>query len=124
MDPVLSSCGVVRLAHSAKQAQKTDDEATGAASPACAYAKPGASTEGAHNMVLAYMDVRSVTPTVGSPEMKWNQTMLETLLGKNHSDPRDSAQLFDGFLMIGITWFDNKQFYLGGANWTRKEDWV
>jgi hypothetical protein len=69
------------------------------------------------------MDVRSVTPT-GSPEMKWNQTMFETLLGKNHSDPRDSAQLFDGFLMIGITWFDNKQFYPGGANWTRKEDWV
>lgn len=108
--------------HSSKQAQKTDDEAPGAAGPVCENAKPGDNTGGAHNMVLAYMDVRSVTP--GNAEMKWNQTMFETLLGENHSDPTASAPLFDGFLMIGISWFDNKQFYPGGANYTVKQDWV
>jgi hypothetical protein len=109
--------------HSARQAQKTDDDTPGAAEPVCNYAKPGESTGGAHNMVLSYMDVRSVTPA-GSAEMKWNQSMFETLLGENHSDPTASAPLFDGFLMIGISWFDNKQFYPGGANYTVKQDWV
>ena len=97
---------------------------SGADSPAlCEYAKPGPNTGGAHNMVLSYMDVRSLSP-LSQPEMMWNQSMFQTLLGQNHSDPTDSAPLFDGFLMIGITWFDDKQFYPGGANWTVQADWV
>ncbi len=100
---------------------KTDDESSSGSLSTCEYAKPGANTGGAHNMVLSYMDVRSVTP--GNEEMKWNQTMFETLLGKDKST-QDTKPLFDGFLMIGISWFDNKQFYPGGSNYTIQQDWI
>lgn len=100
--------------HSQKSSLKTDDESSSDISDSrrkCEYAKPGANTGGAHNIVLSYMDVRSVTP--GNEEMKWNQSMFETLLGKDQSTQDDTKPLFDGFLMIGISWFDNKQFYPG-----------
>lgn len=111
--------------HSQQNSMKTDDESSSdiSGSPRkCEYAKPGANTAGAHNIVLSYMDVRSVTP--GNEDMKWNQTMFETLLGKDQSTQDDTKPLFDGFLMIGISWFDNKQFYPGGTNYTIQQDWI
>ena len=91
----------------------------------CHYAKNGVpTTGGATNMVLAYMDDRSFpNRSTFNPQMVWNESMFSTLLTGGGDPSNNSGQLFDGVLTIGITWFESKQFYPGGANWTTQQDW-
>jgi len=46
-------------------------------------------------------------------------------LGPPFADNGNSLPFFDGFLMIGITWFNNSAFYPDGShNYTVQQDWL
>jgi hypothetical protein len=100
-------------------------------------------TGGMSNMVLAYMDARSLPGPLTNAKFVWNVSMFKTLItpppppppvpsalydlglaAKRRSPPSTGFGFFDGVLLIPNTWFNNSAFAPDAAsNYTTQADW-
>ena len=90
------------------------------------YAPSGtAATAGMTNMVLAYLDSRSLPGPDTKPAFVWNQSMFETLIAPPAAVTTDkSAGFFDGVLFTCNTWFNRTAFAPEAASgYTTQADW-
>ena len=99
-------------------------------------------TGGMSNMVLAYMDARSLPGPLTNAAFVWNVSMFKTLItppppppvpsdaldlglaAKRRRPPSTGFGFFDGVLLIPNTWFNNSAFAPDAAsNYTTQSDW-